>query len=133
MKNKKVGDFMSAPAISINAEASIKDAGNLIDKNKVGSLLVKEGEGYVGIITKTDLVQKVILRDLDFETTRIHTIMTDAILTIDREATIKRAVALMSEKQVRHLGVIENNDIVGVLSIKDISEDFSDQYIRIFY
>jgi|SaaInlStandDraft_7_1057024.scaffolds.fasta_scaffold67994_2 signal-transduction protein with cAMP-binding, CBS, and nucleotidyltransferase domain len=133
MKNKKVGDFMSAPAISINAEASIKDAGNLIDKNKVGSLLVKEGEGYVGIITKTDLVQKVILRDLDFETTKIQTIMTDAILTIDRGATIKRAVALMSEKQVRHLGVIENNDIVGVLSIKDISEDFSDQYIRIFY
>ena len=133
MKNKKVGDFMSAPAISINAEASIKDAGNLIDKNKVGSLLIKKGEDYVGIITKTDLVQKVILRDLDFETTRIHTIMTDAILTIDRGATIKRAVALMSEKQVRHLGVIENNDIVGVLSIKDISEDFSDQYIRIFY
>ena len=133
MKNKKVGDFMSAPAISINAEASIKDAGNLIDKNKVGSLLVKEGEGYVGIITKTDLVQKVILRDLDFETTRIHTIMTDAILTIDREATIKRAVGLMRENQVRHLGVTENNKIVGVLSVKDISEDFSDQYIRIFY
>lgn len=133
MKNKKVGDFMSAPAISINAEASIKDAGNLIDKNKVGSLLVKEGEGYVGIITKTDLVQKVILRDLDFETTKIQTIMTDAILTIDREATIKRAVGLMRENQVRHLGVTENNKIVGVLSVKDISEDFSDQYIRIFY
>jgi signal-transduction protein with cAMP-binding, CBS, and nucleotidyltransferase domain len=133
MKNKKVGDFMSAPAISINAEASIKDAGNLIDKNKVGSLLIKKGEDYVGIITKTDLVQKVILRDLDFETTRIHTIMTDAILTIDREATIKRAVGLMRENQVRHLGVTENNKIVGVLSVKDISEDFSDQYIRIFY
>ena len=124
---------MSAPAISINAEASIKDAGNLIDKNKVGSLLIKKGEDYVGIITKTDLVQKVILRDLDFETTRIHTIMTDAILTIDREATIKRAVGLMRENQVRHLGVTENNKIVGVLSVKDISEDFSDQYIRIFY
>jgi signal-transduction protein with cAMP-binding, CBS, and nucleotidyltransferase domain len=133
MHTKKVGDFMSTPAISINAGANIKDAGNLMDKNKVGSLLVKEGEDYVGIITKTDLVQKVISRNLDFETTKIQAIMTDTILTLDHEATIKQAVELMSENKVRHLGVADNSKIVGVLSIKDISEKFANQYIRAFY
>lgn len=104
-----------------------------MDKNKVGSLLVKEGENYVGIITKTDLIQKVISKNLDHETTQTHAIMTATILTLDHETTIKEAVELMGENKTRHLGVTENNKIVGVLSIKDISEQFANQYLRVFY
>ena len=124
---------MRSPVISINAEANIKGAIELINEKKIGSLLVKEGKNYAGIITKTDLIQKVILRKLNYKKTKIHTIMTDVILTIDHETPIDEAVGMMNKNQVRHLAVTENGGIVGIISIKNITDYFSDEYIKIFY
>ncbi len=98
----KVSEYMSSPVISINAEDNIHDAVDLVNLKKIGSLFVKEGESYVGIITKTDLIQKVILKKLDYRKTIVYSIMTDIILTIDSGASIKEAVGLMGEKQIRH-------------------------------
>ena len=132
MKNMKVGNFMSTPVINLDPEATVKNAGKLIGENEVGTLFVKKGGNYLGIITKTDLIEKVISTDLDIETTKINTIMTNPILTLDREASFKKAVKLMNENKVRHLGVTENSKIVGVLSIKDISEQFAMHYVGMF-
>ena len=132
MKNMKVGNFMSTPVINLDPEATVKDAGKLIGENEVGTLFVKKGGDYLGIITKTDLIEKVISTDLDIETTKINTIMTNPILTLDREASLKKAVKLMNENKVRHLGVTENSEIVGVFSIKDISEQFAMHYVGMF-
>jgi len=132
MKDMKIGSFMSTPVISIDVEATVKDAGNLIGKNAIGSLFVKKGGDYVGIFTKTDLIEKVISKDLDIETTKINTIMTDTILTLEREASLKEAIKLMNENKVRHLGVTENSEIVGAFSIKDISEQFTMHYVGMF-
>ncbi|MFT4579438.1 MAG: CBS domain-containing protein [Nitrospinales bacterium] len=125
MDNKKVCDVMSATVVSINPKANINDAINLINANKVGSLFVKEGEEFIGILTKTDLLKKVILKNLDYDTTKIHTIMSEFIVTIDSEANLKEALELMTKNQIRYLGVIVNSEIVGILSIKDVSDYFT--------
>ncbi|MEW6247859.1 MAG: CBS domain-containing protein [Nitrospirota bacterium] len=116
----KVADYMSHDVRSIHRDATIKEAGRLLQKWKVGSLLVDDGLRYIGIITDTDLSRKAVARGLDPNTTTVKQCMSKSILTIEDTEPMTEAIRLMKENGIRHLPVTEDGTIIGVLSVSDL-------------
>ena len=121
----RVAEYMSPEVRSIAASATIKDAGRLLQKLKVGSLLVDDNRRYIGIITDTDLSRKAVARGLDPNTTPIKTCMSKPVLTIEDDEPLEAAVKLMKDNGVRHLAVTEDRTIIGVLSVSDLLRYYS--------
>ena len=117
---KKVAEYMSPDVRSVHRQASIKEAGHLLQKWKVGSLLVDDGSRYIGIITDTDLSRKAVAKGLDPNTTTVTMCMTKAVVTIEDSEALADAVNLMKKNGIRHLPVTEDGTIIGVLSVADL-------------
>ena len=117
---KKVAEYMSPDVRSVHREASIKEAGRLLQKWKVGSLLVDDGSRYIGIITDTDLSRKAVAKGLDPNTTTVTMCMTKAVVTIEDSEALSEAANLMKKSGIRHLPVTEDGTIIGVLSVADL-------------
>ena len=111
---------MTTPLISIYSEATAKEAAQLMKEKRIGSLLIKGYEGYVGIVSEKDLVYKVVGEGLLSNTVPLSSIMTESILSIEKTASSSEASILMLEYKINHLAITENDDIVGILSIKDL-------------
>ena len=109
---------MTTPLISIYSEATAKEAAQLMKEKRIGSLLIKGYEGYVGIVSEKDLVYKVVGEDLPQNTVPLSSIMTESILSIEKTASSSEASILMLEYKINHLTITENDDIVGILSVK---------------
>ena len=117
---KKVAEYMSPDVRSVHRSATIKEAGRLLQKWKVGSLLVDDGSRYIGIITDTDLSRKAVAKGLDPNTTTVTACMTKALVTIEDSEALSEALALMKKNGIRHLPVTEDGTIIGVLSVADL-------------
>ena len=111
---------MTTPVISIYSEATAQEAAQLMKEKRIGSLLIKGYEGYVGIVSERDLVYKVVGDGLDPNTTPLSSIMTESILSVEKTASSSEASILMLEYKINHLAITENKEIVGILSIKDL-------------
>jgi signal-transduction protein with cAMP-binding, CBS, and nucleotidyltransferase domain len=118
----KVNDFINLPLIQINARMSVFEACKRMKKHTVGSILVTEGKDFVGIFTETDLLRKVVAQNESPGSTSVAKVMTRKLFHIDAEASMVSAFLMMETKNIRHLIVKENQNITGVLSIKDIAK-----------
>lgn len=121
----RVAEYMSPEVRSIAASATLKDAGRLLQKLKVGSLLVDDDRRYIGIITDTDLSRKAVARGLDPNTTTVKSCMSKPVLTIEDDELLDTAGKMMKENGVRHLAVTEDRTIIGVLSVSDLLRYYS--------
>lgn len=117
---RTVAEFMSSEVRSVHKGASIKEAGRLLQKWRIGSLLVDDGSRYIGIITDTDLSRKAVAKGLDPNTTTVMSCMSKAVITIEDCEPIKEALRLMKKEGIRHLPVTEDGTIIGVLSVGDL-------------
>jgi len=122
----RVADYMSHDVRSVHKDAVIKEAGRLLQKWKVGSLLVDDGLRYVGIITDTDLSRKAVARGLDPLTTSVKACMSKPVVTIESNEPITTAISLMKQKAIRHLAVTEDGTITGVLSVSDLLRAYAE-------
>jgi CBS domain-containing protein len=104
----------------IAPDASVYDALKLMAKKEIGSLLVLEGEELVGILSERDYARKVVLKDKTTMDTPVKEIMTQEVISLRPEQTIQECMALMTEKRIRHLPVLENDRLVGIISIGDV-------------
>lgn len=116
----ELGDYMNSSILSIDHESSVQEAAQYMQANHVGSLLVKKFDEYVGIITDTDLTRKVLSPGLDPDATEVAEIMTSPLLTMDRYIPIDQANEFMRKNKIRHLVVTEADQIVGVISVRDL-------------
>ena len=89
-------------------------------RKKVGSVLIEDSGNLIGIVTETDIVRKVVGQDVSLQDTLASKIMNAPVLTIDAEATILDANDMMDKHNIRHLAVKEEDNIVGVISVRDI-------------
>lgn len=106
--------------IRIPGDASVFDAIKLMAEREVGSLLVMEGDDLQGIVTERDYARKVILKGRSSETTAVGEIMTTDVVTTTDKQTVKDCMSLMTERRIRHLPVIDNGNVIGLISIGDL-------------
>ncbi len=121
----RVTDYMSSTVHFVHVNATLREAALLFQKQKIGSLLVKGGEHFIGSITETELPLEVVAGGVDSSTTRVKTCMREPIITIESSDPMVEAVRLMKEKATRHLAVTQEREIVGVISASDILRYYS--------
>ncbi|MFQ5659124.1 MAG: CBS domain-containing protein [Gammaproteobacteria bacterium] len=112
----KKGREIHAVAPGVTVFEAIK----LMSNMEVGALLVVENEQLVGIISERDYTRKVILKDRSSKNTSVQDIMTGKVLYVSPDNTIEECMILMSEHHIRHLPVMENDKITGILSVMDV-------------
>jgi len=113
---------------SVPAGATLLDASRQMRDQRVGSLLVRQGDAFIGILSESDLVRRGIADGRDLSAATVESIMTKPIITIDVKKTAEDANALMSEKAIRHLAVTENDQIIGILSVRDLLIYFKNRF-----
>ncbi len=105
---------------SISPEAKVYEALQLMADKNVGALVVLENEKLVGIISERDYARKVILHKKSSTQIPVSEIMTRTVFCVSRDTSIEECMALMTDKRVRHLPVLEDDRVVGVVSIGDV-------------
>ncbi|MEK7748355.1 MAG: CBS domain-containing protein [Nitrospirota bacterium] len=115
-----VESLMTEKAFSIGAGRTVCDLASEMTHRKVGSLLVKKQEEYVGIVTEVDIVRRVVSNATDPKSITVESIMTSPIITIAGDRSVMEANNLMEEKHIRHIAVTREGEIVGMLSIRDL-------------
>ena len=105
---------------SVVPDASVYDAMKLMADKGVGALMVMEGPKVAGVISERDYARKVILEGRSSRTTQVREIMTAHVLYAHPEQNIEECMVLMTDKRVRHLPVLDEERLVGVISIGDL-------------
>jgi len=127
-----VGDFMHRYLEVIFPAATIVEAAERMKGQQIGALLVEstDADGRMssksGIVTETDMIQKVLAKGLDPSVARVHQILTSPLLTIAPDRPMLDASHLMEANHVRYLCVSDNEEIVGVISVRDLARYFVD-------
>ncbi len=105
---------------STTPDATVYDALKLMAEKNIGALLVLEGEKIAGLISERDYTRKTILKGRFSKETAVKEIMTTNVITIVAEDDLEKCMELFTDKHVRHLPVIENEKIIGIVSIGDV-------------
>ncbi|HET7007028.1 MAG TPA: CBS domain-containing protein, partial [Candidatus Binatia bacterium] len=105
---------------SVEPDATVLDALQRMADKEVGALVVMQGEQIVGLISERDYARKIILHGRSSPTTLVREIMTSPVVYIHLDQPIEECMSLMTEKRTRHLPVMENGKLVGLISIGDI-------------
>ena len=109
--------------ISIAPNRPVFDALVILAEYKIGALIVLEGQNLVGIFSERDYAREVILKGRSSKTTTISEVMTSKVLTAQPSDSVDHALSLMTEHRIRHLPVVMNEKVVGVLSIGDLVKE----------
>lgn len=116
-----IGDYMSKPAIFIDPAATVAHAATLMRRRHIHSVIVSLEDNEYGIITTTDIRDKIVATDLDPKRTAVREIMTTPVLTAKPDWTLKECSIKMKEAGVHHLPVTDSSGmIIGMISAVDI-------------
>ncbi len=112
-----------AGVISIRPDVPVLDALKLLADKDIGAVLVMDGPRLVGIVSERDYARKVALKGKSSSDTPVSEIMTREVVCVTPARTNEECMALVTEKRARHLPVIDNGRVVGILSIGDLVKD----------
>ena len=111
------------PVHTIAPEASVFDAIKLMADKNIGALLVMEGEEVAGIITERDYARKIVLMSRSSKQTPVREIMTSAVMYVRPDQTSEECMVLMTENRLRHLPVVDDGRLLGIISIGVLVKD----------
>jgi CBS domain-containing protein len=106
--------------LQIEADATVHDAVKRMVEANVGSLLVSEGGRHVGIITERDYLRRIALERRDDEATPVGEIMSSPLVVVTPETSIDECMAVMTDRRIRHVPVVDEGTVVGIVSIGDV-------------
>jgi len=106
--------------ITVERDTDAQTAARIMRDRGIGSLFVTNGKEIVGIVTDTDMVRRVVAAGADTHKTTAEQIMSAPILTIEGDKTVLDANDLMAKTHIRHLGVTQDGNLVGMISVRDI-------------
>jgi CBS domain-containing protein len=106
--------------ISITPDTTVYESLTIMADKNVGALVVLDGERVIGIMSERDYARKVILHGKSSRELKVREIMTSRVYYLRPEQTVQECMAQMTNKHVRHLPVIENDRLVGIISIGDV-------------
>ena len=119
----KVSDILQTKGsniYSITSGVSVYDALKVMGEKNIGALLVMEDGNLLGIISERDYARKIILKGKTSHETLVKEIMTEKVITVSLDDNIEKCMELMSERKVRHLPVMKDDKVTGVISITDV-------------
>ena len=117
---------------SISPQATAYNALQIMAEKNVGALLVMEKEKLLGIFSERDYARKVILKEKSSKNTSVGELMTREVIYISADSTLEESMALMTAKHIRHLPVLKNNQLIGIVTLGDVVRQIiSDQKFAI--
>jgi CBS domain-containing protein len=112
-----------AGVVSVAPDASVYDALVLMAEKEIGAVVVLDGPKLVGILSERDYARKVILMGKSSKEIPVREIMTHRVLCVSPEQMVDECMAIMTEKRCRHLPVVQDKQVVGMLSIGDLVKE----------
>ncbi|MBZ0087614.1 MAG: CBS domain-containing protein [Thermomonas sp.] len=109
-----------ADVFSITPDAPVIDAIRMMAERRVGALLVMEGQRLAGIISERDYARKIVLQGRSSKDTPVRDIMTAQVVTVNPSDSTEHCMELVTNSRIRHLPVLDGEQVVGVLSIGDL-------------
>lgn len=106
---------------TVAVNVSVADAVKEMNRHKIGCVLVMDGARLAGIFTERDVLTRVVAADLDAKTTPVVRVMTGNVLTASPDATVQQMMDTFAEKRCRHMPVLKDGALVGLISIGDVS------------
>jgi len=116
----KVGDAMTKKPVIVSKDTTLKDCAIKMKESHVGALVVEENKKAIGIITEQDIVRKVVAEGKDASSTKVSDAMEKGLTTIAPGADLYEALVIMKNKNIRHLPVVFEDEMLGLLTIKDV-------------
>jgi CBS domain-containing protein len=113
---------------AVSSNYTIDRAVDEMNHHRIGSIVVMEGNRLAGIFTERDVLRRVVGASLDPKVMRVADVMTKNLITVTPETTIEEVMQIFAEKRVRHLPVLVNDEMVGLISIGDISRWIADAH-----
>jgi CBS domain-containing protein len=113
-------DAKGHDVLSVSPDASVLDAIRLMAEKGIGALAVMQGEKLVGIVTERDYARKVILKGRSSEETPVRDIMTHDVTTTESGESVEKCMNLMTDLRIRHLPVVDDGRVTGIISIGDL-------------
>jgi len=117
---KHLLDRKGRQIISIKPDASVLDAIRLMAEKNIGAVLVMKNNRLLGIMSERDYARKVVVKGRASDTTPVSDIMTSNVVSTTSSETVDTCMTLMTDKRIRHLPVVDDNVVVGVISIGDL-------------
>ena len=122
----RISDILSRKgnnAISVSPDTSVFDALKVMAENNIGSVVVKENEKFVGIITERDYSRKVVLKGKNSTDTKVNEIMMSDFPLLKPNDTIEYCMELLTKNNIRYLPVFEEKNLAGIISISDVVKE----------
>ncbi len=110
-----------ARVVSISPEQTVLEAIKVLATEDIGAAIVMTGDRLAGIFSERDYTRKVILKGRSSESTRVEEIMTANVVVVSPRTKARECMALMTQKNIRHLPVVDHQSVVGILSIRDLA------------
>jgi len=123
--------IMSRLLTSVPSGTTIQSAVQNMSEKDIGSLLIQKDDQYIGIITETDMVKKVMAKGLDPKTTLVDDVMSFPVYSIDENESLNTANEQMGEQKIRHLLVTSQEKPVGFLSVRNLLDSVYEWSVRI--
>lgn len=119
----KVADILKSKGsfvYSLTTQASVFDALKMMAEKNIGALMVIEEEKLLGIFSERDYARKIILQGKASHDTPVNEIMTKTVITVNSDDSIEQCMELMSKNKIRHLPVVNDGKVAGIISIGDV-------------
>ncbi|MGB9675568.1 MAG: cyclic nucleotide-binding/CBS domain-containing protein [Candidatus Bathyarchaeales archaeon] len=126
----KVSDVMIKEVITIDENATVKEAAEIMNKFEIGCLIAVRKGKAMGIITERDLLKRVVAEARDANKTKVKEIMSSPLVVVEPNMDLEEAVRLMFQMKIKKLPVVEGKRLVGLVSLTDIAR-FQPQMIKI--
>jgi CBS domain-containing protein len=109
--------------VSIQPDRPVYDALVILAEYKIGALAVMQGNKLVGIFSERDYAREIVLKGRSSKTTQIQEVMSGNVITGKPDELVDSAMSMMSEKRIRHLPVMEEDNVLGMLSLGDLVKE----------
>ena len=109
--------------VSVRPEQTVLEAIKILAQENIGAAIVMSGERIAGILSERDYTRKIVLKGRSSDTTKVEEIMTPNVIVVSPRTKTRECMQLMTEKNFRHLPVVEEGRCIGMVSIRDIVSD----------
>ena len=106
--------------VSLNPDVTVEEAARVMERERIGSVIVLRDDTLAGIFTERDLLNKVVAKGLDCHRTVLGDVMTDGVVTVSADVSVDECYHKMETRGFRHLPVVEDGKVLGMISIRNL-------------